>query len=80
VPTPGWLFILTFYLLLLAVSAVGFLLPSLDTREGRWGVGLALANLTVVILGTALTWFAYRQRERWAWWAVLATLLCYGLP
>ncbi len=78
--TPGWQLILTFYVLLLGVSAVGFLAPSLDTREGRWGVGLALANLTLVLLGTAVTWFAYRQRERWAWWVVLATLLCYGLP
>ena len=78
--TPGWQLILTFFLLLLGVSAVGFLAPSLDTREGRWGVGLALANLTLVLLGTAVTWFAYRQRERWAWWVVLATLLCYGIP
>lgn len=78
--TPGWPLILTFYVLLLGVSAVGFLAPSLDTREGRWGVGLALANLTLVLLGSALTWFAYRRRERWAWWAVLATLLCYGVP
>ncbi len=78
--TPGWQLILTFYVLLLGVSAVGFLAPSLDTREGRWGVGLALANLTLVLLGTAVTWFAYRRRERWAWWVVLATLLCYGLP
>jgi len=78
--TPGWPLILTFYLLLLGVSAVGFLAPSLHTREGRWGVGLALANFTLVVLGTALTWFAYRQGERWAWWAVLATLLCYGFP
>lgn len=78
--TPGWQLILTFYVLLLGVSAVGFLAPSLDTRAGRWGVGLALANLTLVVLGTAVTWFAYRQRERWAWWVVLATLLCYGIP
>ena len=78
--TPGWQLILTFYVLLLGVSAVGFLAPSLDTREGRWGVGLALANLALVLLGTAVTWFAYRQRERWAWWVVLATLLCYGFP
>ncbi len=78
--TPGWQLILMFYVLLLGVSAVGFLAPSLDTREGRWGIGLALANLTLVLLGTAVTWFAYRQRERWAWWVVLSTLLCYGLP
>ena len=78
--TPGWQLILTFYVLLLGVSAVGFLAPSLDTREVRWGVGLGLANLTLVLLGTAVTWFAYRQRERWAWWVVLATLLCYGFP
>lgn len=79
-PTPGWQLIQTFYVLLLGVSAVGFLAPSLDTREGRWGVGLALANLTLVFLGAAVTWFAYRQRQRWAWWVVLATLLCYGVP
>ena len=79
-PTPGWQLIQTFYLLLLGVSAVGFLAPPLDTREGRWGVGLALANLTLVLLGAAITWFAYRQRQRWAWWVVLATGLCYGLP
>jgi 4-hydroxybenzoate polyprenyltransferase len=79
-PTRGWQFILIFYLLLLGVSAVAFLSPSLDTREGRWGVGLALANLTLVLLGVAVTWFAYRLRHRWAWWVVLATGLCYGIP
>lgn len=79
-PTPGWQLIQAFYVLLLGVSAVGFLAPPLDTREGRWGVGLALANLTLVLLGAAVTWFAYRQRQRWAWWVVLATGLCYGLP
>ena len=78
--TPGWQLIVVFYVLLLGVSAVGFLAPPLSTREGRWGVGLALANLALVLLGIAVTWFAYRQRERWAWWVVLATLLCYGLP
>lgn len=78
--TPGWQLILTFYVLLLGVSAVGFLAPSLNTREGRWGVGLALANLTLVLLGAAVTWFAYRRRQRWAWWAVLVTILCYGFP
>jgi len=79
-PTPGWQLIQTFYLLLLGVSAVGFIAPPLDTREGRWGVGLALANLTLVLLGAAVTWFAYRRRQRWAWWVVLVTGLCYGLP
>lgn len=79
-PTPGWQLIQTFYVLLLGVSAVGFLAPPLDTREGRWGVGLALANLTLVLLGVAVTRFAYRRRRRWAWWVVLATGLCYGLP
>ncbi len=79
-PTPGWQLIQAFYVLLLGVSAVGFLAPPLDTREGRWGVGLALANLTLVLLGAAVTRFAYRQRQRWAWWVVLATGLCYGLP
>lgn len=79
-PTPGWQLIQTFYLLLLGVSAVGFLAPPLSTREGRWGVGLALANMTLVLLGTAVTWFAYRRRMRWAWWLVLATGLCYGIP
>ena len=62
------------------MSGVGLLAPSLGTREGRWGVGLALANLTVVILGAGVTWFAYRPGQRWAWWLVLATGLCYGLP
>lgn len=78
--TPGWQLILAFWVLLLGVSGVGFLAPPLDTREGRWGVGLALANLALVLVGTAVTWCAYRRRERWAWWVVLATLLCYGLP
>jgi len=78
--TPGWPLIQTFYALLLGVSAVGFLAPPLETREGRWGVGFALANLTLVLLGSAVTWFAYRRRQRWAWWTVLATGLCYGLP
>lgn len=78
--TPGWQLIQAFYVLLLGVSAVGFLAPPLGTREGRWGVGLALANLTLVVLGVAVTWFAYRQGQRWAWWVVLATGLCYGLP
>ncbi len=79
-PPPGWQLIQTFYVLLLGVSAVGFLAPPLDTREGRWGVGLALANLTLVLLGVAVTRFAYRQRQQWAWWVVLATGLCYALP
>jgi len=79
-PTPGWQLIQAFYLLLLGVSAVGLLAPPLDTREGRWGVGLALANLTLVLTGAAVTRFAYRQRQRWAWWVILATGLCYGLP
>jgi len=78
--TPGWQLIQAFYVLLLGVSAVGFLAPPLDTREGRWGVGLALANLTLVVLGAAVTWFAYRRGQRWAWWIVLATGICYGLP
>lgn len=77
---PGWQLILSFYVLLLGVSAVGFLAPPLDTREGRWGVGLALANLTLVVVGAAVTRFAYRQRQPWAWWVVLVTGLCYGLP
>jgi hypothetical protein len=79
-PTHGWPVVLTFYLLLLGVSGVGVLAPPLTTREGRWGVGLALANLTLVILGVGVTWFAYRPGRRWAWWLVLATGLCYGLP
>jgi hypothetical protein len=70
----------TAYVFLLGVSGVAFMAPPLDTREGRWGVGLALANLTLVLLATGVTWFAYRRGERWAWWLVLATLLCYGLP
>jgi len=79
-PPPGWQLIQTFYVLLLGVSAVGFVAPPFATREGRWGVGLALANLTLVLIGAAVTWFAYRQRQRWAWWVVLATGLCYGVP
>jgi len=79
-PTRGWQLIQMIYLLLLGVSAIGFLAPSLETREGRWGVGLAFANLALVILGTAVTWFAYRQHQRWVWWVVLATGLCYGVP
>jgi hypothetical protein len=79
-PTRGWWLIQTFFVLLLGVSGVGLLAPSLATREGRWGVGLALANLTVVILGAGVSWFAYRLGQRWAWWLVLATGLCYGLP
>ena len=78
--TRGWWLIQTFYLLLLGVSGVGFLSPSLATREGRWGVGLALANLALVILGTGVIWFAYRAGQPWAWWLVLTTGLCYGLP
>jgi hypothetical protein len=76
----GWPLIQTFYVLLLGVSGVAFLAPPLDTREGRWGVGLALANAVVVLLGTGITWFGYRRGEPWAWWLVLATGLCYGLP
>jgi hypothetical protein len=76
----GWSLIQTFYVLLLGVSGVAFLAPPLDTREGRWGVGLALANVVVVLLGTGITWFGYRRGEPWAWWLVLATGLCYGLP
>lgn len=76
----GWVLIVAFYLLLLGVSGVAFLAPSLATREGRWGVGLALANLTLVFLGTGVTWFAYRRGERWAWWLVFATGAGYGLP
>ena len=78
--TRGWWLIQGFYLLLLGVSGVGLLAPSVATREGRWGVGLALANLTLVIVGTGVTWFAYRTGQRWAWWVVLATGLVYGLP
>lgn len=76
----GWWLIQGFYLLLLGVSGVGLLAPSLATREGRWGVGLALANLALVIAGSGVTWFAYRTGQRWAWWVVLATGLVYGLP
>jgi len=54
-PTPGWTLVQTFYVLLLGVSAVGFLSPFLDTREGRWGVGLALANFTLVLVGVWLS-------------------------
>jgi len=79
-PTPGWQLILAFYLVLLGVSGVALLAPPLATREGRWGVGLALANLTLVLVGAAVTRFAYRRRQRWAWWVVLATGLCYGIP
>lgn len=78
--TSGWWLIQVFYLLLLGVSGVGLLAPPLSTREGRWGAGLALANLALVILGTGITWFAYRLGASWAWWLVLATGLCYGLP
>jgi len=78
--TRGWWLIQVFYVLLLGVSGVAFLAPPLDTREGRWAVGLALANLTLVLLGTGVTWFGYWPGERWAWWFVLATGLCYGLP
>ncbi len=78
--TRGWPLIQAFYLLLLGVSGVALLAPPLDTREGRWAVGLALANLTLVLLGVGVTWFAYRRGERWAWWLVLATGLCYGVP
>lgn len=78
--TRGWWLIQVFYLLMLGVSGVGILAPSLDTREGRWGVGLALANLTLVIVGSGVSWFAYRRGEKFAWWLVLTTGLCYGLP
>jgi len=78
--TRGWVLVQLFYLLLLGVSGIAFLAPPLDTREGRWAVGLALANLTLVLLGTGVTWFAYRRGARWAWWLVLATGLFYGLP
>ena len=78
--TRGWWLIQTFYLLLLGVSGVGLLAPSLATREGRWGVGLALANLALVILGSGVTWFAYRTGQPWAWWLVLTSGVCYGLP
>lgn len=37
--TSGWWLIQAFYFLLLGVSGVGLLAPSLATREGRWGVG-----------------------------------------
>lgn len=80
VTTRGWWLILTFYLLLLGVSGIAFLAPSLDSREGRWGVGLALANLTLVVIGAGVTWFAYRRGEKWAWWLVFATGACYGIP
>jgi hypothetical protein len=76
----GWALILAMYLLLLGVSGVGFLAPPLETREGRWGVGLALANLTLVGLGIGVTLFGYRRGERWAWWLVLLTGLGYGVP
>src|SRR5438309_490529 len=76
----GWTLIQAFYALLLGVSGIALLAPSLETREGRWGVGLALANLTLVLFGSAVTWFAYRRGERWAWWLVLVSGLCYGLP
>ena len=78
--TRGWWLILIFYLLLLGVSGIAFLAPPLDTREGRWGVGLALANLTLVVVGLGVSWFAYRRGEKWAWWAVFATGICYGVP
>jgi hypothetical protein len=61
--TRGWWLIQIFYLLLLGVSGVGLVAPSLTTREGRWGVGLALANLALVILGSGVTWFAYRPGQ-----------------
>lgn len=54
-PVRGWPLVLAMYTLLLGVSGVAFLAPTLDTREGRWGVGLALANLTVVALGAGIT-------------------------
>jgi hypothetical protein len=76
----GWQLIQAFYILLLGVSGVAFLAPPLESREGRWGVGLALANLVLVLLGSGITWFGYRRGERWAWWLVLATGLFYGLP
>jgi len=76
----GWYLILAMYMLLLGVSGVAFIAPSMTTREGRWGVGLALANLTLVVLGAGVTAAGYRRGERWAWWLVLATGLLYGLP
>ena len=76
----GWTLIQAFYALLLGVSGIALLAPSLETREGRWGVGLALANLTLVLFGSAVTWIAYRRGELWAWWLVLVSGLCYGLP
>ena len=78
--TRGWWLIQIFYLLLLGVSGVGLVAPSLTTREGRWGVGLALANIALVILGSGVTWFAYRPGQPWAWWLVLTSGLCYGIP
>lgn len=34
----------------------------------------------MVVLGSGVTWFAYRRGARWAWWLVAATGLCYGVP
>ena len=45
--TPGWQLILTFYVLLLGVSALGFLAPALATREGRC-TGEALGLVLVI--------------------------------
>ena len=78
--TRGWPLVMATYGLLLGVSGVALLAPPLESREGRWGAGLALANLTLVVLGLGVTWFAYRRGERWAWWLVLLTGICYGLP
>jgi hypothetical protein len=45
------------------MKTVGFIAPPLDKRECRWCVGLARANLLLVLFGVAITWCAYHQRQ-----------------
>lgn len=75
--TPGWQLIQAFYVLLLGVSAVGFLAPPLDTREGRWGVWARAREPHTRASGRGRNTVCLSPASALG---VVATGLCYGLP
>jgi hypothetical protein len=65
----------------LAAASWGILSQGADlsTANGRHLLAGALANLALVAMGIAVVVAAYRQGERWAWFANVIPVF-YGIP
>lgn len=65
----------------LAAASWGILSQGADlsTANGRHLLAGALANLSLVAMGIIIAATAYRQAQRWAWFANIIPIL-YGIP